>query len=391
MKNIAIIIPKLAGGGAQRVAANLSINISKTDNVKMVLFSKEIAYPFGGELIILDEQPKGHLYRLAILVVRILETKKIKKSNRIDTAISFMEGAGIVNILSKGKEKVLVSVRSFPALEHQPLREKIRLKMIYTLYRRADKIVVVSNMIKKELVDKYGLNPNSIEVIYNYYNIDEIKKASAEKIEDEYLSVFNDHPVVVSAGRLVKQKGQWHLIRAFKKVLELIPNARLCILGDGRMKNELQGYIEDLQLKESVFLLGYQENPFKFISKSSVFVLSSIYEGFPNALCEAMACGAPVISTDCKSGPREILSPETQFDLHTGKVDLARYGVLTPPLDGLIYKAQDELTHAEGELGKAIAALLQDDSLRDSYARQSEKRIEDFRCENIFQNWMNII
>src|SRR5699024_8610586 len=226
----------------------------------------------------------------------------------IDTTISFLPNPNLVNILSKRKEKVIISVRNFMSKSLSSSKLFIYKKVIKHLYNKAHLIVAVSEAIKLDLIKNFGVNEDKIIVIHNFYDIKNIREDSIKKLSLKKQNIFKQ-PTIITSGRLSNQKGQWHLIRAFSKVKEKIPNAQLVILGKGDLKSKLIDITYKLKLENSIHLLGFQSNPFKYIAEADIFVLPSLYEGFPNALCEAMACGLPVISTDCQSGPREILEP----------------------------------------------------------------------------------
>lgn len=391
MKNISIVIPDLAGGGAQRAAAKLSSVLSEGNNVKIVLFQdRNIEYEYGGDLVQLEDPLSRKRSTLPELVHRIRRLGQFKRLNHISASISFKEGASLVNILSKKQDRVIVSVRTAHYVEKYSLRERLRLRLIYGLYNRADKIVTVSKLLEKEMVTKYGISRDKIEVIYNHYDVEKIRELAQSPIEPELSSLF-DGPVLITAGRLVFQKGHWYLVRAFAQVLEEVPDARLVILGKGELEEDLKALIRDLNLEDRVHLLGYRNNPFSYISRSSAFVMPSLYEGFPNALCEAMACGVPVISTDCKSGPREILSPLTEFDRVTGDVDYAPYGILTPPFDGETYSAIEPLTPSEKSLAEAMTAILKDSGLSARYAEQAQHRVMELTLTQVIKKWETLL
>lgn len=150
--------------------------------------------------------------------------------------------------------------------------------------------------------------------INNYCDFQKIKEQAAVKEIDEFEGFEEGYKYVVTAGRLTKQKGQWHLIRSFSKVLESIPNTKLVIIGKGKYLEKLIQLSKDLGIQDKVIFTGYVNNPHKIISKCDVFAFPSLFEGFSNALLEAMACNIAVVSSDCDSGSREILAPETPFD-----------------------------------------------------------------------------
>jgi glycosyltransferase involved in cell wall biosynthesis len=160
-------------------------------------------------------------------------------------------------------------------------------------------------------------------------------------------------------------------------VKDRVPDARLVIVGDGELRGYLERVIARHGLQDSVFLVGDQENPYRFLARARVFAFPSVWEGFPNALLESLVCGIPVIAADCRSGPREILAPMTDPWLQTDKVDLAQYGVLTPPVTR--ERLMDEpLIPAERCLADAIVRLMADEKLHRRYAAAGKRRVKAF-------------
>lgn len=189
-------------------------------------------------------------------------------------------------------------------------------QLMRTVMWRADALTCVS----KDMVEQYRNvfdSPPHVAV-YNIVNDIHSRKRMHESVEHEWLS-DKDIPLLVAAGRLATWKGFSDLIRAMK-VLTQSRQARLMILGDGPLRAELQALIDELGLSDVVGLLGYVENPLKYFARADVFVLSSHVEGLPNVLVEAMMCGCTPVSTDCPTGPREVLQDE-------------KYGYLVPMRD----------------------------------------------------------
>ncbi len=156
----------------------------------------------------------------------------------------------------------------------------------------------------------------------------------------------------------------------------------------------LKTYVWDRdELSESfdVYFLGFQKNPFKFIARSKLFVFPSLWEGFPNALVEAMACSVCVVSSDCRSGPREILAPNTDFNYKTQKPEFAEYGIIMPAFDVKYKTANEPLEENEMMWVETVDKLLEDESLRKSYSEKAKQRAEDFSIEKILIEWRNII
>jgi glycosyltransferase involved in cell wall biosynthesis len=238
-------------------------------------------------------------------------------------------------------------------------------------------------------------------VIYNPYPIDEIGELANESL-GSYEEIFKE-PILITAGRLTKQKGQWYLLRVFKALKEKHKDLKLVILGEGELKDYLVKLSEELGLKTyvwdrdalsesfDVYFLGFQKNPFKLIARSKLFVFPSLWEGFPNALVEAMACGVCVVSSDCRSGPREILAPNTDFNYQTQKPEFAEYGVLIPVFEVKYKSAEEPLGEKEIMWVETIDKLLEDESLRKNYSEKAKQRAEDFSIEKIVQEWKEIL
>lgn len=395
MKKVNLFIQTLSTGGAERVVSNIAINLESNIKKTILLYGEDskTTYPYDGELIYLDRSKSNNEYdKIRELISRINAIKKVKKQDKDTTTISFLEYPNLINSLTTKHGKSIISVRNHMSTKHKSgLKARFWNATIKYLYPKADLTVAVSEEIKSDLIDNYKIDANKIKVIYNSYDIDSIQQMAEENIETKYQEIFNN-PVIITAGRLNKQKGHWHLIRAFAKVKETIPNAQLVLLGEGELEGYLKQLAAELNILDSTHFLGFQKNPFKFISRSQLFAMSSFHEGFPNALAEAMACGVPVVSSDCLSGPREILAPdEFKIDKIKYGINENRYGVLVPVCDGNKYGVDDPITNEENEMSKALIQLLKDEEKRDYFSRQSLKRIKDFEISNIIKEWESII
>lgn len=395
MKKVNLFIGTLSTGGAERVVSNLSLNLSKKIKTNILMYGdkSKIDYPYDGELVYLDKYSHSSLlYKLKAILSRFIIIRRIKRLDKQATTISFLEYPNLINTLTSRSGRSIVSVRNHMSTKHNNgFKSKLWNLTIKYLYPKANLIIAVSEEIKRDLIDNYSIKPDKIKVIYNSYDIHGIKELAKEDIEDKYSEIFNN-PVMITVGRLNKQKGQWHLIRAFSKVKEVIPSAKLVILGEGELEPYLKELASDLNIINDVHFLGFQKNPFKYISRSKLFVMSSFHEGFPNALAEAMACGVPVISSDCKSGPREILAP-TEFDNENidYRLDRDRFGILTPVCDGSKYSANDAITVEEEYIANSILTLLKNESLLNHFSNQSKKRIQDFVISKIIKEWESLI
>lgn len=380
--------------GVARVAANLSTHLSNERYNKNIITysSDEIGYSFDGNVIDLNTTNKTNLLgKILNFIKRISATKKIKKKYEIDVTISFQLSASLINILTQKNDRVIISIRSFLLRDQAGITKYLYRTIIKKVFKKADLIVPVSEGIKQDLISNYGINQNKIKVINNYYDIQKIEALSQAPIPKKYQLLFQS-PTVITSGRLVDQKGQWHLIRAFSKVKYIIPNAKLIILGDGELNDFLKSLAKKLDIGQDVYFLGFQDNPFKYISRSDVYAFPSLYEGFPNALSEAMACGVPVISSDCESGPREILSPNLNIsNPPIVEITYADYGILVPVCDGEKHTAQTSLTTEEVLLAESIVELLKSKKLLKKYSEQSKIRIQKYHRDKIIKTWEEAI
>ncbi len=412
-KKVMFIIPHLGSGGAERVVANLCNGLVDYERI-VLIFENIIKHNVEAGIISLNSPASQSLFKkLLNFPIRYFKIRKIKKEIDPDFVISLLEPANLFNVLTKlSNQKTILSFRSnyTTSLQENPsfgrgITRSI-LKTIYTLalktiYNRADLLVAISKGVAEDLIKNYGINSNKIKIIYNSYPIDEIRELAKEPL-GSYEEIFK-HPVLITAGRLTKPKGQWYLLRDFKALKEKYKDLKLVILGEGELKEYLVKLSEELRLKTyvwdrdalsesfDVYFLGFQENPFKFIARSKLFLFPSLWEGFPNALVEAMACGVCVVSSDCRSGPREILAPNTDFNYQTQKPEFAEYGILMPVFEVKYKTAKAPLEEKEMMWVETIDKLLEDENLRKNHSEKAKQRAEDFRIEKIVQEWKEIL
>jgi len=308
-KRLIFMLPTLTGGGAERVASLLSIYMPYNIDLKFILFEDKISYKYKGEIFVLNLP--GHrslLIKFWNMFLRYIRVKRYLRMFKPDAVLSFMEGPNLLNILTN--KKPYISVRNYKSLSEK--KNLINKSIIKFLYNRAYKIIVNSEGIKRDLIKRWKINSKKIKVIYNPVDITNIQRLKKEKIDVNFKEIFK-YPVIINVGSLTEQKGQKYLLRAFAEVKKDMKDVKLLILGEGPLRKELELLAEKLGIKKDVIMPGFVKNPFKYISRSKLFVLSSLWEGFPMVLLEAIACGVPVISSNCKSGPAEILDNDFLF------------------------------------------------------------------------------
>lgn len=181
------------------------------------------------------------------------------------------------------------------------------------LSTNVNNVTCVSQGVAEDVISNFGVNQKKVNVMYNPAYTTEIHELAEETFTHPWFG--HNYKTITSLGRLSTQKDFKTLIDAFQKVNQQVADTRLLILGEGALRNELQSQIDELNLSDVVELHGFELNPYKYLAKSDLFVLSSIYEGFGNVIVEALALNVPVVSTDCPSGPSEILDNGTWGEL----------------------------------------------------------------------------
>lgn len=401
---VLMLITELQMGGAAKVVREVSAMLANRFEVHEAVFNAAEGVDFPGIAPphSLDVQGGGGSVRKGANVLRrIARTRRLKRSLGIDVSISHLEGAHIVDSLSRGREKIVLCIHGSMLRDHEDRgwRERVRRHWAAPwIYGRADRIVTVSRDIASQM-RSLGIPAAKLMTINNSFDLDAITKRSREPLGADEQQLFGSGPVLITAGRLAAQKNQGPLLEIFAQVREKRP-ARLLILGDGELRSELVARAEALGLRvftawsgepltvdHDVYFLGVRSNPFNLIARSDLFLLPSSWEGFPLALCEAMICGTPVVSTDCITGPREILAPETEMPAEPiVSAEPARFGMLMPVLH-----EKQTLAEAQRVWTETILQLLDDAPARSRLSGAAARRMQDFSREKIAAQWLALV
>jgi len=308
--HIALFLPNLGGGGAERVFTNLAnAFVEKGMSVDFVLGKAE-----GPNLSQIDR--RINLVDLGTNSVYgwIRPMKRYLKERHPELILSGLHHANLTALyanmlmLSGTKTRIIVSVHGTLSHDIGKSRKKLAKAiplLVRIFYPKADKIICVSNGVAQELINKYHLPKSKIQVIYNPVVTEDMFKKAEEPLSHPWFQP-EQPPVILGVGRLTAAKDFETLIKAFALVRKKT-EARLMILGEGSERAKLEQLVKQLGLQNDVCMPGFVDNPYKYMKHSSVFVLSSRWEGLPTVLIEAIALGLPVVSTDCPSGPAEIL------------------------------------------------------------------------------------
>jgi len=379
---VSILINSLAGGGAEKVVLTLLKEFKQAGvPVELVLLEKERFYdlPEGVKVHYLTdfEQIKNPFRKFFYVFISALRLKRyIKKKEVVQ---SHLIRSNYINVLAKvfgaGHKTQIVNHMMVSFDKKRGFLGKANLWLYKQLYAKSDMIVSISRVMKQDLDEFFKLKKRERHmVIYNPHDVDFIKARADEKPE-----VFEFDPnkkYLVSVGRLVERKRVDLTIKALAKVRETYPQTELLVLGSGEELDHYKKITSSLQLDPYVHFLGFISNPFSYLSRADIFVLASTDEGLPNIIIESMICGTAVVSSDCKSGPRETLNPES--DIQTvlkDEIEIGDYGVLFPVKD-------------VDRLANALIYMLEDQERREDFVMRGEGRAEDFRSEKVAQTYI---
>lgn len=307
MARIGIVVYSFAGAGAERVSVNLAHEfVAAGHAVDFVLASGE------GELM--DELPT----EASIYVARAGGAKGWRAAIREyvaaqspDVLLAMMEGAGVLAIQAVRRRVSVYVVSHIHFSRHCRGASRMKERWLMPLAARwylpkAAGVIGVSKGVTEDIRRSAALNPDKVHTIYNPILTDSLYRKAAEPVDHPWFVPNRDWLTVVTVGRLTKQKDHDTLLRAIRDVARERP-VRLMVLGQGERLAELQALVEDLEIDALVEFAGFEPNPYRYMAAADVFALSSRWEGFGNVLVEALACGTAVVSTNCPSGPSEIL------------------------------------------------------------------------------------
>ena len=394
MKKIGLLLRTMNGGGAERVASHLTHILGKSYDVHLILFEDTyMEYECAGTFHNLDVPavPGGVFTKLKLLRKRIARLKKLVQQEKLDCLISFLDSPNVVNLLTgtPGCRKV-VSIRNYDAPRNN-LRGKLADGLMKLLYKRADRVVPVSKVIAQLFHSRYDIPEEKLQVIYNPYDFDTMTRKAAEPLTPGEEAFYGENFNFINVGRVMPQKGIWHLLKAFSQVCAQAPQARLVLVGEDYTKGKLPRLIEELGIGDKVLCTGRTRNPYKYLKNADCYVLSSLFEGFPNAMVEAMACGCAIVATDCKSGPREILYDAPRLEQTVTEVTEADYGILVPPLERAEDWSVTESTEGEKLLAAAMLSACTQPEMTKTWAQKAQLRSGAFDFETAHRAFRAVI
>jgi len=322
--NISVLGMTMGSGGAEKVIGLFLPKLMSDYNVTLVLFYDIFHFEIPADLpaeILIKGKRLTTFQKIFLFPIAFFRYLNFVKRNKIEVSVSFLTRPNFVNgllkVFMKDKIKVIMSERNYPSIEYRSSKARYHLYkfLIPILYSKADHLFSNSEWINKDLKENFGVFA-PFKVIYNPILLPEVSGKA----------LSGDHPVrFISVGRVIAIKNQELIIDAFSSIKEAY---QMRFLGAGNLIDYLNNKIEALGKTEHIEFLGSVKNVNDYLSESDCFILSSNSEGFPNAIIEAMAIGLPVISTNCLSGPLEILNNNESVNINYGDFYIAKYGIL---------------------------------------------------------------
>ena len=356
MKKLLLIVPLLHQGGSEKVCAATAKILKPYFDVQIAIFdSRDIAFDTDGIKVTdlnLPARP-GKLGKVINVFRRAYRLYRLKKREQIDIAYSMGPSANLPNIFSGKRAKRWLGIMSYMDMD-TPWQVKLFCK-------HSDKILCCSETLQQIIEEQYHCNHlYTLQGFFDIAEITELAKAKEAEIP------WQDGRIIVSMGREDVVKGFWHLLKIFSIVHSALPDTKLMIIGMGDF-TEYRALAKDLGIEDVVYFAGLQRNPYPYLKKSSLYFLTSYFEGFPNALVEAMALGLPAVATDCMTGPKEIFA--------------GRYGILIPNMSPEPDMDAGNIGQDERQAAERVIALLQSKEEMERYSKLALERASVYSKE----------
>ena len=384
---VALLVNWLGTGGAERVVLTIATELLRRGHkVDLVCIERNVIHdiPDGLSVHFLSNssgKEQGGIKKLLALPALALSLARLSRKRGWVVVQSHLFRANYVNVLSKSfgaRHSVqIVNHSKVDRFKSEGLSGRVNSALTRHLYLQADRIIVIARRMASDLASFLGIPESRIETIYNPYDVGLIQDLARQSGGSPILA-GKGRRYIIAMGRLVPLKRFGELIEAFSRVAVSNPDLDLVILGEGPERSNLKETARACGCAERVFFPGHLTNPYPAIAAAFAFALVSETEGFPNSLIEALALKVPILSTDCVSGPREILAPTTDWNrtLRPGEgIEIAEFGLLAPVGDptalteGLRLLLSDEtVTRRYAMLGPSRAAAFDAKTIVDRYA-----------------------
>ncbi|MEZ7196693.1 glycosyltransferase [Pseudodesulfovibrio karagichevae] len=391
-KKIVILVDYLGHGGVDRSIHYICDALGKDYPVEILTISDSICpYPLNARIVSLGLPPGPYASFSKEMLVLALATLKLfsyKFRNRGSLFLSFKDIMHIANRVSLfGKKVISVRENKSKGLRFSGAKRKLAEWVLSRVYRSAAAIVVNSWFTGQDLQDNFGADPQRIHVINNPCNTEKIQDLIAKGCEWPFPAGAR---VLISVGRCGYEKGQWALVRVFADLRKRHDDLYLAIVGEGEFARPLRSLCDKLGVSGHVRFFGFTNNPFVLVARSEVFVMTSLWEGFPNVVLEAMASRTPVVSSYNEGVHEILLGAEAPWETDRDLV-VSELGVVTRQLDALTIWDDRPLTDSEKALRDGVELVLNDRDRGKAMARAAFEDVGRRTVGRTGEEWLRVL
>lgn len=313
-----LVIDHIATGGAERILIDYYHYLAARNNSIMVFVlsghSCQSAWTEGLDVVYGSNADEDNLLRKTEQQIRLYcKLQKLVREYKPDVIFSFLEKSNLLTGLVKSNAIKVMTVHNVLSIQYTKVKSSAVRKVLYAIirrmYNRCQNVVAVSKQVKDDLVSSFGVKAQNIKVVNNYVDKKDIEEKARQQVDDFIFR--NDRKYIMNVGRFSDQKAQWKLIKAFSLYLSVSKgdDVELILMGNGDYRDNLSSLADELGIKDKVHILPFKTNPYKYMAKANLFVLSSIFEGFPIVLAEVSSLRIPFVGTD-KAVPEEMFDDE---------------------------------------------------------------------------------
>jgi glycosyltransferase involved in cell wall biosynthesis len=399
-KTILLIMPYGSVGGMERLALSFYSYYKKMRfNVKALKFIKlkDDIINFGEDELYFSKYDffeMKPLERIQFYIKAPIKIRKLVKKYNVTHSIAFGDMANLFSSLTFTEEFKIGSVHALKSVElkNTSFFNKTTKFGYKTSYKNFNKLVCISKDIKEDLIKNCDYKFSNMEVIYNPHDIEHIQKQAGEPLIDPFVKNMITKNTILFLGRICIQKAPWHLINAFKLLIDKNTiQANLVFIGDGDayVTEYVKELIDGFNMSDKVFFLGRKSNPYKYIAKCGVLALSSYYEGTPNVIVESIAVATPIVSTNCTKGIEELMSLKELES--SDKNIIVESGIITPNLfkGKLQIPNNKDFIQEEKLFSEALEKVLSDTKYKEELIKNQKQLLGKFNLKKVADQYLN--
>lgn len=389
-KKICLLSYDLRSGGAERVISQWSDLLKDDFEVYMTTFQDQVMYPYSGRYVCLnvDDNYSTPIHKVLNVIRRARALRKFVKRENIDIVLSFCNECNLANVISLHSAKKICSIRSASDLDANAFVK-------YVIKSKQNDIIIQTEALKQQILESYGSRLSHKLFVYgNPFNVEKIRDMAKCKVPDSLDEILANNRCLINVGSFKVAKNHANLLKSFELVAKEVDDVILILVGANNifLGEQIVQMAQKSACSDRIIFAGETKNPFALESRSAMFVFPSLAEGIPNALAEAMIVGLPVISSNCPTGPAELLS-ETPFEINYNESGYCEsdYGVLVKPFSGPSVPDYNDINEENRRFARPIIRALQDEKFYNALVEKSRQGAERFDIEKYREGLVNMI